>query len=545
MKKDADIQDYIDHFPPGISPEIEEYVTEEVLDFSRYIFTSRKGKRRFGYCTHCNSEFLIEKPIPKPKETTQPKLACIWCTPPIKKEPAKMQCPNCGSECIVKASGRSRKYLIDSARFVYYEKSLKNPEVVVARCFCAWRNYTGDYRNIKTDYRIEALYVFEMGCQSIMFTREVTFKKNPKTPSGYEAIYFWKQSSSIYSPIKDDWSAFCDGIEEAVKDTPFQYSTWESYDDDTESNMVKFFDLYSRYPMIEYLTKLGFENLVKDKLMGGHTYNTVNWNGKNLFKVLKLTKQEIHEIKAYNINVTFSFLNSLKEFKKHNIDLSLQELAEINIDGYSSAIYYREIFQLVLEYTSAQKGYKYFKKQIGKDRITSISSAMGTWKDYIADCKKLNINLTNDSVVFPRNLYQAHQNTTEQVQINADKALDNIIHNRAKKLAKQYSFEYNSLLIRPADSTKELICEGKELHHCVGTYAKGYAEGVNVILVIRKKSAPYKPYFTVEVRHNTIIQCRGLRNCAPDAKVEKFMEAFKAEKLQKTKSKKTKITVPA
>ena len=543
MKKDADIKDYIDHFSPGIGLEIHEYVIDEVLDFSRYIFTRRDGSRRYGYCTHCNLEFLIDKPIPKPKkDPTQPKLAYIWCQPPPKKEPVKMQCPNCGSECIVKASGRGRKHLIDSARFVYYEKSLKNPEAVVARCFRASRNYTGDYRNVETKYLIEALYVFEMG-QSIMFKREVTYKENPEKPYGYEAIYFWKKSSTIYSPIKDDWSAFCGGIKEAVKGTPFQYSTWESYDDETESNMVKFFALYSRYPMIEYLTKLGFKNLVKGKLEGLRTYQTINWRGKNLLQVLKLTKQEINEIRANEIDVSFTFLNLLKEFKKHSIDLSLQELSEID-KRYRSILCYCEVFQLIMEFASAQKGYNYFLKQAGNEHIASLGQAMITWKDYIEDCKKLDMDLTQDSVVFPRNLYQAHQNTIEQVKIKADKELDKQIRDRIKKLSKQYSFKHEGLIIRPAKSTRELINEGKALYHCVGGYAQGYAQDNSIILFIRKASAPNKPYFTVEVRKNVIVQCRGLRNCAPDEKVQEFIEVYKTEKLQK-KSIETKITVPA
>ena len=544
MKKDADIQDYIDHFAPDIGPEIDKYVTEVLLDFSRYIFTSRKGKRRFGYCTHCNLEFLIDKPIPKPKkDPTQPKLAYIWCQPPPKKEPVKMQCPNCGSECIVKASGRSRKYLIDRADFVYYEKSLKNPEAVVARCFHAWRDYTGNYRNIKTEYSIKVFYVFELG-HSIMFKREWMYKENPEKPYGYEQICFWKKSSSIYSPIKGDWSGACGGIKEAVKDTPFQYSTWDSYDDDTDSNMVKFFDLYSRYPMIEYLTKLGFENLVKGKLEGLRTYQVINWRGKNLLQVLKLTKQEINEIRANEIDVSFTFLNLLKEFKKHNIDLSLQEIAEIH-NGYRPALYYCEVFELLSECASARKGYNYFQKQVGKEHIASLDQAIGTWKDYIEDCKKLDMDLTQDSVVFPRNLYQAHQNTIEQVKIKADKELDKQIRDRIKKLSKQYSFKHEGLIIRPAKSTRELINEGKALHHCVGRYAQGYAQDDSIILFIRKASAPNKPYFTVEVRKNVIVQCRGLRNCSPDEKVQEFIEVYKSEKLQKKKSTKTKITVPA
>ena len=56
-----------------------------------------------------------------------------------------------------------------------------------------------------------------------------------------------------------------DSIKKAVKGTPFQYSTYDSYID---GDMVKFFSLYARYPCVEYLTKFGMSELVEAKLIG-------------------------------------------------------------------------------------------------------------------------------------------------------------------------------------------------------------------------------------------------------------------------------------
>ena len=111
--------------------------------------------------------------------------------------------------------------------------------------------------------------------------------------------------------------------------TPFQYSCWEEYYQN--HNILKFLDYYSTYPSIEYLTKLGFKKLVEDKLEGNKTYGVVHWRGKTLNKVLKLTKDEIKEIKENQINVNCRFLYVLKMARKYNSELTIKELSTIKI----------------------------------------------------------------------------------------------------------------------------------------------------------------------------------------------------------------------
>jgi hypothetical protein len=113
----------------------------------------------------------------------------------------------------------------------------------------------------------------------------------------------------------------------------------------------------------------------------------------------------------------------------------------------------------------------------------------------------------------------------------------------------KFRFEHNGYLIRAASSAEEIIEEGKVLMHCVGGYADRHANGETNILLIRKISDPDKPYFTMEVKANQIIQTQGFKHVLPTGDVKEFVAAFKAEKLEKkpakskTKNKKIQPTI--
>lgn len=520
MNKDHDFKEYLDHFPTCINKNIRHYATEEVFKFSRYIFTRRQGKRQYGWCTHCREEFETKG----------------------LKHNTRAQCPVCKSRCIVKASGIRRSRLIDEAYFVYYEKSFKNPNAIIARGIYAVRDYTSDYWNVETQYLERAWYVFEMG-KSVMLAQNGYY-----SAAGTMQAYSFGECKSVFSmyghyhnnSLNLVLACSLESIKEAVKDTPFRFSTWESYND---GDMVKFFDLYSKYPCIEYLTKLGFSNLVKEKLAGKRTYSTLNWRGKNLFKVLKIAKQELNLIKLQRIHVTFEFLKVLQMSKKDGSNLTPAEATEVT-RVYSA--YINELEKL-LKYGGLRKITSYLGKQNEKHPkyFVSQTSALITWRDYISDCIKLEMNLSKARVLFPRNLHRAHQNTIKQVKVKADEILNKKIIARVKSLGK-YRFEHSGLMIRPAESSNELIAEGKALNHCVGTYANKYAKGETNIFVIRKISEPDKPYFTVEIRQDMVRQVRGKNNCNPSKDVSEFMTLFTEQKLNREKTKiKVKTAVPA
>ena len=159
------------------------------------------------------------------------------------------------------------------------------------------------------------------------------------------------------------------------------------------------------------------------------------------------------------------------------------------------------------------------------------------------DCTLLEMDTSKEQILFPRDLYIAHQNTIKQVKIQKNEKYDVQISNRAKSL-KKYIFQCDGLMIRPAISSKELIEEGASLSHCVGTYADMYAKGETDIFLIRKVSEPDKPYYTVEVKKDILIQVRGKNNRSASEDVAEFIKVFTDEKLNK-KTKKNRIKISA
>lgn len=514
------------HFSNIVSDSVVKYSTDKVFLSSRYMFIHREGKQQYGYCTHCKQSFKTDG---------------------LRRHNTQARCPMCQSKCTVKGANYGRSRMIDEVYFVYYEKSVFNPKAIVARGIYAVRDYRFDYRHVETQFKVKAMYVFEPG-NSISISRSVYYSGAWHGKYGECRAGEWERCKSVFSEASKDHlsniPSFCsyDSIEQAVKDTPFSWSGYESY---LYADMVKFFDLYAKYPCVEYLTKLGFTSLVQDKLNGERTYSAINWRGKNLFKVLKITKKELNEIKSQKINLDFLSLKIFQIGKKDGSNLSIVEAHKMAL---SYSYYFRELEKTLAHINSSlRKANNYLNKQHEKDsrNYYSVQSALTAWRDYVADCITLEMDLNDEQVLYPRNLHNAHQNTIKQIKVKADEKLNEEIRKRLKSLEK-YRFEYQGLIIRPVISTNELIAEGKALHHCVGTYADRYAKGETNIFVIRNTSSLDKPFYTVEIRKNKIFQVRGKNNCSSDESVSSFIEAYKREKLNKKKGKnEARIRVPA
>lgn len=74
-----------------------------------------------------------------------------------------------------------------------------------------------------------------------------------------------------------------------------------------------------------------------------------------------------------------------------------------------------------------------------------------------------------------------------------------------------------------------MIDEGRELHHCVATYAKRHASGETAIFFIRHINEPDKPrilHWNLILKICVSRQNSGLRHCARTPEVEKFEEKW-------------------
>ncbi|HHV30689.1 MAG TPA: hypothetical protein GXX73_14125 [Clostridium sp.] len=531
------VEEYLRHFSKEIGKEIKDYAINEALLHSRYMFVKTIKNKQYGYCTHCGEEYEIKNNIRAYNSNA-------WTTRGKLKHNSQAQCPRCNSYCTVKHDSYGRNKLCDKAYFVYYDKSIIDPKVITARGIIVTRNYKKSYREPITFYEVPYLYVFEIG-KSVMLKENyiMGYEKTRTVYTGYNNFNF----SNI--PLMCSY----DSINKAVKNTPFEFSPYKRFFTPkktiyVKNDMVEFFSIFSKFPVIEILDKIGFKKIVDEKMYSGNYGKAVNWRGKELHKIFRLNKQDFSTLKsiAKIVDIDSVFLKFYQISVNDGSRLKPNEID--NIRKIFSNYNFQYVEELLNHTKNLRKTYNYLKKQTDNDKehFPTIYDVISQWVDYIRQCKKLGYNLNDTYIVFPKSLREAHQKATKLIKYKENKKYDAKIKRRLKELNKYY-FEYNGLFIRPARSTKELIDEGSALVHCVGDYAKSYAEGRTNIFFIRKLENPNIPFYTVEITKSwfsnelEIKQCRSYKNKTPEENnhpfVREFINIFEKEKLFKNENK--------
>lgn len=148
-------------------------------------------------------------------------------------------------------------------------------------------------------------------------------------------------------------------------------------------------------------------------------------------------------------------------------------------------------------------------------------------RDYWRMAKNMGEDLQNQEMRWPQHLLAAHDAMVRRQKFEEDQKIKAAFERHAAAL-QVYAWAEGDLLIRPARDQAELQMEGKLLHHCVGTYAKSFAEGRTAIFFIRHEAEPDKPYFTLELDEQRLAvrQNRGARNCDRTEEVTAFESAW-------------------
>lgn len=96
----------------------------------------------------------------------------------------------------------------------------------------------------------------------------------------------------------------------------------------------------------------------------------------------------------------------------------------------------------------------------------------------------------------------------------------------------KYLYEAGSYIIKYPESPTEIIREGTVLHHCAKQFVDIVAEGETMLLFVRRKELPDKPFYTLEVRNGAVRQCHGFDNRSIDEvpDLKEFLEKFCKEK---------------
>lgn len=539
-----------------------DWVWETGMRFARYVIykETTKGKAECE-CTHCGKAGEVSR-----KEFRL-------------RNNEKGVCPFCGSRVTYKARGKLASQTMDE-RWVIYVHPTK--EGFTLRYFKACRTLRSDtfIKGALYKTRLEE-YIHELS-RSIY-----TFPKGVPKSVDYEWNVYKQRGKPRWCPFKDKWACaetilYPGNLPAAWSHTPLKYSALEVLANNIPTvalNYERGIGRYIEFPKLEWLCKMGLNNLAKHVINKGHrsygSLGKINYSGKTIYSILGLTKvntrimQEIDgtnaELRllqvAQQIGMQFRAGQLREYYQTFECNTDLLKATKGKVTLHKLVKYIGKESQ---NYPMGERGgcwmYSYNRYHEREDpRIERKRNTAHDWLEYLKWCQELKYDLDNMFIYMPKNFKKVHDRTAKEYQEMRDKKAAAEKRRREREAAKRmaqtkkameeifaksdgvdaFSVRGKGLILIVPQSGAEIKAEGEALHHCVGGYVGRVARGETNIFFIRKADAPDKSYYTMEWRDNRIIQCRGKSNCAMTPEVEAFTKVFEKKMLEKIKEGKT------
>lgn len=498
-------------------------VTEEIRQEIRermpaylWIDTWDAGKMRTYICDGCMSEW------------TERRTRSGWTINCDQNR--ETYCPQCHGRVTVKSINRGHAFK-DKLNAVWYKKSEIEPGAVVAIAAHCQRDYdTGRPWTVETEIYWRGAAIFRYGEGSTRWQEKTHWEYAGQfigTPEWREIrkvdnMVFGTESTGLFGSGAVPRCVLIDTIKESICGTPFDRAWHDEYLlTENGQDGVKALDAIAKYPCIEYMTKLGFTEFLHDKLAGDLPAGLINWRGKSMEKVLKLSRQRLGEVKASGMQLHPRLLLVLQYCERQGIRITLPDAAAMawmleRIPAKEGAQQMEEALSHHQPNRRA-KAIKYMSRLVGREATAGVHrTALRDFRDYWRQCAQLGDRMEDDSAVFPRDFHEAHERYSMRIRAIGNAEKDKQITARYDELDNRFGFEFGGLILRPARDCEEVIREGQVLHHCVGGYVDRYAEGRTIICVLRRSVEPDTPWRTVEIAPTGyLVQDRGYRNDQP------------------------------
>ena len=521
-----------DRLPP-LPKEFDETV-EKLLAETRRLFYKRIGSKAEYHCTHCGADYMVR---------TGKEDLCLY---PFKTSKHKIPveneieiCDKCGTEAILKAKRRWRwdttwreigvwqcipEGMIFRSFYAKKEDNIGNSEdVKVVEHFRAFF-----YMNNHRYYHYIYGYVgrrWEKGGSPNQLTDADSTLGDPQL--------MYKLTELRYCPL----------------DEMLAIANKHYYSPDSNKMFCMMFQTYSHFPGIELELKIGLEAIADRHITRKGIDGWMNKRGKTPADIYRVYPERVRQLRGCSISEWKLYQFERKEgyhFNEEELEY-LKRLYNGNRQGYVSVL---------LKYMSPVQMKNRLEKYLNeKDNYGSEFSVIMHYTDYLEMRQKLGYDMTNSVYLYPRNLRKAHDKMVKEEkdrknELRLKEVLQkyDIIPQKFRSLKKKYGFEAYGYIIRPAKDAAEIVREGWALHHCVGGdgYLNKHNTGRTAILFMRSADHPDKPYVTIEVDKDRILQWYGAhdkKNVTKEAK--RCIDDFEKKiALQKTLKKSKKKQVP-
>lgn len=281
----------------------------------------------------------------------------------------------------------------------------------------------------------------------------------------------------------------------------FKYSQlWElvKY---VKCNLIYLIERYN--PSVEILTKMKLYNLAlyPELFKNKHTFEE-RFNG--------LSKDYLSFIQENNLDLAELTILSHLKIKNMNYIHKFNGISEYELSNLSS----RVNLKLLIDKTDFDKN-KYYE-----------------YRDYLDLVKKLKLNIEDKTVLYPKNIIQAHDKLLKEYQLQKNKVINNKIKKKWKKLQSNI-FKKNGFIVFPAKDLDSLIDESSQQDNCVRTYAEKVANNECDIYFMRLANTQDQSLVTVEVRNNKVVQKRTKNNNMTNDSQNRFLDLWENTILSK------------
>jgi hypothetical protein len=428
-------------------------------------------------------------------------------------------CPGCGARVQYRSLNIGYKSLYDRTLLVTYRKSAIEADVVVCVAYdvyVPWKKmnpYDGIYPPMEIEPAEVCVFRYGKGADRFRMNHcllwdealgRYTASWNEWKHYG-ECISGWAPGTGMWGASRTRTVLDANSFKTALQGTPFwrilrEYpvhdaADWQYYD------KISVLGKLAKYPCIEYLYKLGYEELAQfviDEAAGKLLY----LRGKTAKSVLRLTNDQWGEIKGKKLDMTPKMLVIVRMMSAHHIRMNMETCEWLADDQRDAA---HELDQLMKKYPQANlvRIVKYCRKR---------NVWLRDYRDYLSQMETLKMDMHDQNELYPQNFADLHGRLAARIKYKDSRLIDMKITKRLPKLA-EYCFSAYGLVLRPMLSAGEIIREGTILHHCVGGYVDTYAKGGTILCCLRAEDALQKPLYTVEfTTEGQFVQCRGDHN---------------------------------
>ena len=280
---------------------------------------------------------------------------------------------------------------------------------------------------------------------------------------------------------------------------------------------IKFLRTWQKYPHLENLAVQGYSKLL-DSIFDSYYYSVFdirkhfNMKAKSPDKMLGINKGERWVAKGYKIPI-FEFYKKIRDNIGVTMEKDLVDFVNrdnvLTVESLTTDKRFGKVLPIqLMRYLVKQKKDTYYLR------------------DYWAMCIKI-YNKIPAELKWPKDLQFAHDEVTKQIKWQDEqKLISGFIAAEEKYAPYAWSDESLGLCIRVCQNQKEMIAEGKALHHCVARYAESHSKGDTCIMLIRRIAEPNVPFFTLELKNGKVVQNRGNHNCERTPEVKAFEQRW-------------------